>query len=279
MKLQTKTEIPPFSAEHIEAVCRIIGDKTDGLTPTQIGEFFAQMKVADPTPGLAKWKRIFNALVAFQNQYKLGNAVIVFITRAMDPSLYNERALEFEDRRLALNRILAFSGFSIRGDGKITRCDPATVLDEASIRSNHFQAQLIGRGVHDAVFQYCSPEILSRGYLYSVFMALKNIAAKVRLLSGLTGEGADLVERAFSLDKSGYPLVAINGLETDTLKGEQRAFMNLTVGLFGIVRSPMAHNVKTDWSMPETDALDVMCLVSLVHRKLDAASKIQPIGM
>jgi uncharacterized protein (TIGR02391 family) len=278
MSLQTKTEIPPFSAEHIEAICRIIGDKTDGLTPKQIGEFLVQMKIADPTPGLSKWKRLFNALVAFQNQYKLGNAIVVFITRAMNPSLYNERALEFEDRRLALNRILSFNGYSIRGDGKITKCDKATVQDEAFTRFNHFQAQLISRGVHDAVFQYCSPEILARGYLYSVFLALKNIAAKVRLLSGLEGEGAELIERAFSLGKSGQPLVAINGLETDTLKGEQRAFLHLAVGLFGTVRNPLAHNVKLDWSMPESDALDVMCLVSLVHRKLDAASKIQPIS-
>ena len=278
MSLQTKTEVPPFSAEHIEALCHILGDSTDGLTGTEIGQILAQMGVADPTPDLKKWKRLFNSLVAFQNQYRLGNAIIVFVTRAMDPSRYNEHALLFEDRRLALNQILGFSGFAVRGDGKVIRCEPTRALDESVITANQFQSQLMTRGVHDEVFQCSSPEILARGYYHAVFEAMKGIARKVRALSGLTGDGANLMERAFSLGKSGQPLVAINGLDTETLKAEQRAFLSLLGGLYGTARNPLAHNAKLDWTMSEQDALDVMSLISLVHRKLDAAAKIQPIG-
>ena len=277
MSLQTKTEVPPFSAEHIEALCHVLGD-TDGFTPKEVGEILGQMKIADPTPGSKSWKRVFNALVAFQNQYQLGNAIIVFITRAMDPARYNEHAILFEERRMALNQILGFSGFSVRGDGKIVRCDPTSAIDESVIRANQLQSQLMTRGVHDEVYQCCSPEILARGYYYAVFEAMKGIAKKVRALSGLTGEGANLMERAFSLGKTGQPLVAINGLETDTQKAEQRAFLSLLIGLFGTARNPLAHNVKLDWNMTELDALDVMSLVSLVHRKLDAAAKIQSVA-
>ena len=277
MSLQTKTEVPPFSAEHIEALCHILGD-TDGLTSKEVGEILGQMKIADPNPGLKSWKRVFNALVAFQNQYHLGNAIVVFITRAMDPARYNEHAILFEERRMALNQILGFSGYQVRGDGKIVRCDPTQVVDESVITANQFQSQLMTRGVHDEVFQCCSPEILARGYYYAVFEAMKGIARKVRALSGLTGEGANLMERAFSLGKTGQPLVAINGLESDTQKAEQRAFLNLLIGLFGTARNPLAHNVKLDWNMTEMDALDVMSLVSLVHRKLDAAAKIQAVA-
>ena len=275
MSLQTKTEVPPFSAEHIEALSHVLADSPDGLTGAEIGEILGKMNIADPTPDLKPWKRLFNSLVAFQNQYQLGNGVVVFITRAMDPSQYNEQALLFEERRLALNQILGFSGYAVRGDGKIVRCDPTAVVDESVIRANEFQSQLLTRGVHDEVFQCCTPEILARGYYCAVFEAMRGISRKVRALSGLTGEGASLVDRAFSLGKTGQPLVAISALESDAQKAEQRAFLSLLVGLFGTARNPLAHNAKLDWNMTELDALDVMSLVSMVHRKIDAAAKIQ----
>ena len=46
------------------------------------------------------------------------------------------------------------------------------------------------------------------------------------------------------------------------------------VGLFGTVRNPTAHAPKIVWPMTEQDALDILSLVSFVHRKLDNATKI-----
>ena len=34
---------------------------------------------------MTKWKRLFNALAAAQNQHRLGNHLILLINRAMDP--------------------------------------------------------------------------------------------------------------------------------------------------------------------------------------------------
>ncbi|WP_306440128.1 TIGR02391 family protein [Pandoraea anhela] len=106
--------------------------------------------------------------------------------------------------------------------------------------------------------------------------ATKSIAAKVRTLSGLDGDGADLVQRAFALSKEGPPILAINNLQTETERGEQRGFVNLVVGLFGTVRNPLAHNPKVEWPMSEQDALDILTLASLVHRKLDGAKRSRP---
>ena len=85
--------------------------------------------------------------------------------------------------------------------------------------------------------------------------------------------GADLVHAAFSLGNDCQPLLAINPLVTDTDKGEQRGFANLLVGLFGVIRNPLAHNPRAEWEMNEQDALDVLTTASLVHRKLDRAHK------
>ena len=48
----------------------------------------------------------------------------------------------------------------------------------------------------------------------------------------------------------------------------------MLVGLFGAVRNPTAHAPKIYWSMTEQDALDILALVSFIHRKLDNAKNI-----
>ncbi|WP_245518726.1 MULTISPECIES: TIGR02391 family protein [unclassified Mesorhizobium] len=37
-------------------------------------------------------------------------------------------------------------------------------------------------------------------------------------------------------------------------------------------RNPMAHEARINWAMSKEDAEDLLSLVSLIHRRLDAAS-------
>ncbi len=102
---------------------------------------------------------------------------------------------------------------------------------------------------------------------------MKSIAAKIRSLSGLTSDGAALVQQAFGMPKAKQPILAINSLLTETDQGEQRGFAHLLIGLFGTIRNPTAHNPKIEWDMAEQDALDILTLASLIHRKLDVARR------
>jgi uncharacterized protein (TIGR02391 family) len=120
------------------------------------------------------------------------------------------------------------------------------------------------------VLRFCNAEILQENYFHAVFEAMKSITAKIRRLSGLTGDGADLVHDAFG-QKYGPPLLAINPLLTETQRGEQNGFLNLLKGLYGTIRNPLAHDPKVEWDMSELDALDILTTISLVHRKLDQA--------
>ena len=96
---------------------------------------------------------------------------------------------------------------------------------------------------------------------------------KIRRMSGLDGDGADLVDRAFGLGQSGSSVLAINRLATQTERGEQRGFVSLLKGLYGMIRNPLAHEAKIEWDMSEQDALDILTTTSLVHRKLDKAHR------
>ena len=98
----------------------------------------------------------------------------------------------------------------------------------------------------------------------------KGVAERIRLISGLTADGAELVNKAFSIQS---PILVLGPLTTESEKSEQKGFANLLVGLFGAVRNPLAHAPKTNWPMSEQDALDILTLVSLIHRKLDRTEK------
>ena len=97
---------------------------------------------------------------------------------------------------------------------------------------------------------------------------VKSVADKLRVRTGLTDDGATLVDRALG---GSPPMLAINPLHTESEKGEQRGFANLVRGVFGMFRNPTAHEPRIYWPMTKYDADDLLSLVSLIHRRLDAA--------
>jgi uncharacterized protein (TIGR02391 family) len=171
--------------------------------------------------------------------------------------------------------VLAFSGFYVRDDGKVGYADKATTLDAARARAGRLKAALESRVVHAEVLNYCRAELVDENYFHAVFEATKGVAERIRLLSGLNGDGADLVNKAFAGQQ---PVLALGQLTTESEKSEQKGFANLLIGLFGAVRNPLAHAPKTNWPMSEQDALDILTLVSLIHRKLDGTTKLAAVS-
>ena len=135
------------------------------------------------------------------------------------------------------------------------------------------KAALEDRRVHAEVLNYCSAELIEENYFHAVLEATKGVAERIRLMSGLGSDGAELINEAFSMKNT---ILALNPLSSETEKSEQKGFANILVGLFGAVRNPLAHAPKVVWPMPEHDALDILTLISFIHRKLDSANKIKP---
>jgi len=54
---------------------------------------------------------------------------------------------------------------------------------------------------------------------------------------------------------------------------EHVGLMSLMKAAFSMYRNPTAHAPKISWCMTEQDALDLLTLVSLIHRRLDQAVK------
>ena len=254
----------------MEAACRVLADTERGLTGAQIERLLQEIKIADVSPGITKWKRLFNALAEAQNQHQIGNHLILLINLAMNPVNYARDPGAFRWRRDELNVVLAFSGFFVRDDGRVGYADKATTLDAARARAGRLKAALENRNVHVEVLNYCRAELLDENYFHAVFESTKGVAERIRSMSGLAMDGAELVNRAFSTQN---PILVLGSLATESEKSEQKGFAHLLVGLFGAVRNPLAHAPKTNWPMSEQDAVDILTLVSLIHRKLDRTRK------
>jgi uncharacterized protein (TIGR02391 family) len=263
--------IPAFDSQQLEAACRVLADTDRGLSGTQIDHLLQEIKVINITPGITKWKRLFNALAGAQNKHGVGNHSIMFINRAMNPVLYARDKTAFDWRRSELNVVLAFSGFHVREDGKVGRTSKETTLAGARARAGRLRSILDERGAHAETLRYCRAELLEQNYFHAVLEAAKGVAERIRFLSGLGTDGADLVNAAFSTKA---PILALNRLETETEVSEQKGVINLLIGLFGAVRNPTAHAPRIGWPMTEQDALDVLTLVSFLHRKLDHATRV-----
>lgn len=261
--------IPPFKASELEAACKVLAETTTGLKGDEIGFILADMSVEDLDKGNTKWKRLFNALVNVQNRHQVGNHLIMFIIRAMNPVRYVSDPDLFAIRRDGLNVVLSLCGYHIRDNGEVVRITRESTLAGAQVRAGRLKGLLESRATHAEVFKYCRAELLEGNYFHAVFEAIKGLGQRLRDMTGLKTDGAELVNEALSTKSK---ILALNSLSTQTEISEQKGIANLLIGIFGAVRNPVAHAPRAEWDMSEQDALDMFSLVSYLHRKLDTAS-------
>lgn len=263
--------LPCFEVSVVDSVCHVLGDTDDGLSGQEIGRILADMEVEDPTPSMTKWKRIFNALALQQNRHQVGNHLVMFVNRAMAPARFVRKPEQFQRWQDSLNVAMSLAGYGVNDQGKIVLTTRETTVSGALARANRVRGTLEARGTHQQVFAYCTAELLAENYFHAVLEAVKGVAERLRQMSGLAVDGAELVNQALSTKA---PIIVLNSLSTETEVSEQKGIANLLVGLFGAIRNPTAHAPKVIWPMPEQDALDIFAMVSFIHRKLDGASKV-----
>jgi hypothetical protein len=149
--------IPTIDDNRLRAICVVIGDTSEGLTGTQIGQLLSQCGIDDPSPGITKRDRLFDALRAKQAQEGCANSVLAFVEKALDPVRFIGNPQGFAAFRNRLNEALAFSGFHLGEDGKLQAVAQARTLNEAQQRAGRLRAELTRRQVHPDVLG-CSGE-------------------------------------------------------------------------------------------------------------------------
>jgi uncharacterized protein (TIGR02391 family) len=259
----------PFTPAAVEQICRVLGEVVTG---SEIPNLIVPLK-APEAPGAeinTKWKRLFNAVAVAQNRQQDGRPLVRLVSVVMNPVRFSSQ-MKYDECRTRVNEKLLFAGLKVREDGKVVReAQAATTVAEAQQRANDLRAELIRRDVHPDVLRFCRAELLQQNYFHAVLEASKSVADKLRTKTGEDGDGSPLVDATCSL-KSG-PRIAFNDLGTEWSRSEHTGIAMLLKGLFSTFRNPTAHAPKVLWATSRPEALDMLTLASMLHRRLDDAT-------
>lgn len=258
------SKAPLFNENHFESLARILGDVVTG---TQLNNIFRSCGIKDMSGESTKWKRIHFSLMARQRQDHCGNNVAAFIQAVMSPARFVNDRQRFQSARHNLNAVLSFEGLELDEAGQFRYVTTAKTIPEAQERAGILATRLQGRSIHPEAMKYCGVELLQDDYFHAVLEAVKSLAQRIRDITGLTTDGAELIDQAFSLKN---PLIRLNELKSETDRSEHLGVAMLLKGCFSAVRNPSAHEPRLLWK-GEDDAADYLTLVSLLHRKLDGA--------
>lgn len=256
---------PPIEGSVLEGISRVLGDTSHGLTGTEIGKFLQEVNIPDIDSANTKWRRLYNAFISFQNRKQLSNNILTFINKSMNPARFIGRSEQFEDSRIELNKRLAFIGLEFTDKGQFKKTVQSKTITEAEQKASRLKSKLEQRNTHPTIFKYCKAELLAENYFHAVFEATKSVADIIRFRTGLTEDGGELIDKAFSIKN---PLIKINDLSSETKESEHKGFANLIKGVFGMFRNTTAHSPKIIWEINEHDALDILSTISLIHRRL-----------
>lgn len=268
---------PTLDESVVRSLSEVLGRTDGGLTNKEINELLAASRIADPIPpaprgtynAISKRDRLFKALTAQQLRDGCGNATLAFVAKALAPVRFHESPDAFDTLRAEVNVPLAFAGYQVDDAGKLRPKRQAETLSEARRRAMRLRSQLVERAAHPRLLRYCVTEIDDDNYFHAVLEGSKSLADEIRERTGSTEDGVALIDAVFEAGKRGHPLLALNSMSTDTERSRHFGLANSLRGVFGILRNPTAHEPKIKATSTEQDAVDELCHMSFLHRRLD----------
>ncbi len=256
----------------LNAICGILADTNNGLSNSQIDNLLAQSQIVDVKNGTNKRNRLYNCFINEINTTNSYAKIYLFIQNALNPISYTGDSCrdQYDFLLNGVNKVLSLVGLTITKAGKIVVDEPVETLDEVDRRVSELYSKLHQRAIHDEVLKYCKKDFLRKDYYDTVFEASKGLAQRVRDITGLTTDGSKLYQEAFS---GSEPWIVLNNLITDSEKSEHNGLRELLESTYHLIRNPAAHTVKINWWSNETEALDVLTVISFGHKYLDKCVK------
>lgn len=218
-----------------------------------------------------KYIRVYNTFAYSINQKQSTDKVFSTLYDAINPARFDSQE-HCDEVTYKINTALAYDGLKIYWKNGKKRYDSSSKADsvtEAQSRANELKALIHQRNLHSELLRYCKPELLEHNYFHAVLEATKSILSRVRNLTGLEHDGAKLIQTAFSTTN---PHIKINNLITESETSEQIGFSNLIMGIISMFRNPTAHSPKIEWEITLEDAIEILTILSFVHRRLDGCS-------
>lgn len=278
----------PLSEQQLKSICAVLADTDSkhGLTKTELSQTLHScgiLAVDDGSRnigngmayqiGLNKRDWLYNCFAHEINTHQTFSRIYAFIESALNPISYTsaEKRDKYQWLFEEINKVLLLVGLQVQKDGKINNVPKASTLDEVDRRVNSLHKKLYDRAIHPEVSKYCIKDYLRKDYFDVVFEASKGLAERVRQITGLTNDGGELFQTAFSTQN---PYIFFNKLQTDSERSEFKGLKELLEAIFHLARNPEAHTPKVNWKVDETKALDILTLISFAHKYLDECHRM-----
>ena len=261
--------IPSFSLKYLQEICDVLGDASIGLSGAEIGSWLERCQIPDPEPGIIKRRRLYKALSQQQERDGSANRIIAFIQIALEPTNFITRKQQYEDLLDSLNNVLNEIGYQVGDDGLFRTFSMLKISPQEQRRINRVRAALEQRNVHPDVMRCCRPELMRDSLLPMILEAARSAAKKLRQKAGSSAYGANLADDTLSLEHT--PRLVFNSLQSGTELGEHMVLMQLIRYILVLFDGPPNEPPPVNWQAKEQDALDILVLISMLHRRLDQA--------
>lgn len=264
-------KLPVFPMQMTKNACDVLAQtERPGFSESDLVEMLEMVNVRELEPGKNKRDKLYRTLNNTQIRQGAGNVLVAFIKTAMSTGRHSADANTAIQLRDQINEKLAYFGYRVDYDGGMIRTKRAMTVNEVAEVAGTLLAELRRRKIHPVLLQYCSEEFLNKSLFHAMLEASKSISERVRILSGLGGDGAPLYNQVFA---TRAPMLKINGLRTESDESEQKGFLNLLIGIHGHYRNLRAHSMRLGSEEDVQNFYDAIGLFSYVHRRLDLVEK------
>lgn len=254
-----------ISDANIESIAKELGEITTGSLIKKYIENhpIVGFVVLEST----KWKILREYFECIQKEYPNSLRIDACLEHFYNPALYIQRPDEYSANVKRMNEVLAFVGVTINPKGKIVAITPAGTIFQAKHRAQSLLQKVEDRGMHTKIKEYCREDLLKDDYYDVVYESVKGIFEHIREITDFHElDGQKLISKVFSADA---PWILINSFRTESEKSEHKGFANLLNGLHGHFRNPAAHQLKRSWAKKEAEVLEILAIISYVHRRLE----------
>ena len=263
--------LPPLEQADILPIAKALADTDFGFTGTELALLIPQCRFVDTDPTITKHKRLYNAFVEHIMREQSTKCIYTFIQEVLKPARGLNDFANHEKRRLKVNEVLMLHGVEINEKGQFIAISKAETVSEVQRRTKNLQQRLYGYSAHSYVLKCCRAELLQENYFHAVLEAAKSLLDRIRDMTGLIEDGTALVDKALSVKN---PMIAMNSLRTESERNQQNGLREMINGVIHMVRNVTAHELKIRWDINEKDAVEILALISTLHKYLDSCVKV-----
>ena len=253
-----------INSNQIRPICELLGNLTTGH---KISTMFFELNIECSLDERdTKWRRLYNAVVMGFNKNNSLQTLINIIEWIMQPSLYVDNQITFNESRDDLNKRLSFIGLELLPTGKVIARSVATTLEEANETVCRLKNDLMKFSIHPQILAFCRPEIIHEDLFHLIFESSKCLMEELRNLSGLNVDGNTLVNQCFD---GKNPLIVMNRLSNSDEWSEHKGLQSLLNAIVYLYRNPKAHQLKYFSSETYQSTLEAMIIISRARYALE----------